>query len=394
MTKYNKVEENKLFILNPPYVSNLLIDTIKKNNYKVLKNKTSVLKLSDYKSLISDEQARKESQEEEFKLYTNSEDSVEWIVNNMQNTDIPEKLNLFKDKAKFRNLLKPLYPNFYYKELTLTELKTIDADSLKYPLIIKPVVGFLSFGVYPVKNSSDFKKIILNIDNDIEHFKGVFPKEVVDASNFLIEEMIQGEEYAIDAYYNKEGQGVILNIFHHPFLGEKDVSDRVYYTSKDIMQNYLEKFEELINKIGRLADLKNFPMHLELRVSNDGIIPIEINPMRFAGWCDVDVAFYAYGINIYEYYMNDKKPDWVEILKNKGSEMYYFTGADIPSCIDKNNIKQIDYDGYLSFIKEPLDIRKIDYKTKPLFAIVIGCARTQEEIKTLLSMNLTKFIEM
>ncbi len=383
-----------MFILNPPYISNLLTDTIKKNNYTVLNNEAAKA-LGTYNFLLSDEQAINEAfNNKGFKLYTNSENSLEWIIKNLDKTEIPEKINLFKDKSKFRNLLKPIYPNFYFKELTYEELKNSDGANFKYPFIIKPAVGFLSFGVYPVHNTDEFKTIINNLDNDIEKFKDIFPKEVVNASNFLIEEMIEGDEYAIDAYYNKNGEGVILNIFHHPFFDANDVSDRVYYTSKDIIIKYLNKFENLINKVGKLADLKNFPMHLELRVKDDNIIPIEINPMRFAGWCDVDVAYYAYGINIYEYYMSDKKPNWEEILKNKGSEMYYFTGADIPSSINRQDIKSVNYEKYLSQINEPLDIRKIDYKTKPLFAIVIGCARDKSEIKTLLDMDLSQFIEI
>ena len=383
-----------MFILNPPYVSNLLAETIKKNHYKVLRNKEAE-KLGDYNGIISEKEAKEEAKNNNcFKLYTNSEDSVEWILQNLNDTDIPEKLNLFKDKIKFRELLKPLYPDYYYKEVSLEDLKSLNPKELKYPCILKPAIGFLSFGVYPVHNSEEFKKVISNIDKDINDFKGVFPLEVVNTSMFLIEEMISGDEYAIDAYFNCKGEAVILNIFHHPFLNENDVTDRVYYTSKNIIENYLDKFESLLNKIGKSAGLKNFPMHLELRMQGEKMIPIEINPMRFAGWCDTDVAYYAYGINMYEYYMEDKKPDWTKILDSKGDEMYYFTGAEISPSIDKKQIKSVDYDSYLSYIKKPLDIRKIDYRTKPLFAIVIGRADTKDEINTLLNIDLTKFIKI
>ncbi len=383
-----------MFILNPPYVSQLLIDTIKNFKYIVLRNSESEEKLKDYNGLIFESAAKQEITKSNFKLYTNSENSIEWIMKNMQGSDIPEKIDLFKNKAKFRNLLKPLFPNFYFREISLNELKNINYKELKYPVILKPAVGFLSFGVYPIKNAEDFLKVISNIDNDIEKFKDVFPSEVVNTSNFLIEEMIEGEEFAIDAYFNNIGEAVILNIFHHPFFDENDVSDRVYYTSKNIMKTYLTKFEFLLNEIGQLADLRNFPMHLELRVKENTMIPIEVNPMRFAGWCDTDVAFFAYGINIYEYYMEDKKPNWDKILEKKGNEMYYFTGADIPSYINNKNIKSVDYEKYLSNIKHPLDVRKIDYKIKPLFAVVIGRAEDSEEIKTLLNMDLSKFIQL
>lgn len=384
-----------MFILNRPFVSDLLIETIKNNSYTVLENAESVRYFSGYNFLLNDIAAVAEAKKDSgFKLYVNSEDAIEWICRNLSFSPIPEKINLFKDKVKFRDLLKPLYPDFYYREIMLDNLKTTDSRTLKYPFILKPAVGFLSFGVYPVKDENDFNAVIERLDSDIANFKDVFPKEVVNASKFIIEEMINGEEYAIDAYYNSDGEPVILNIYYHPFFDANDVSDRVYYTSKKIIQNHINIFNDLLIKIGKAANLKNFPMHLELRTDGKNIVPIEINPMRFAGWCDTDLAYYAYGINIYEYYMQDKKPDWDKIFENKNDEMYYFTGAEVPVNIEKAKIKSFDYERYLSNIKNPLEIRKVDYKNKPLFAVVFGQTSDINEIKTLLSMDINKYIEI
>ncbi len=384
-----------MFILNPPYISELLKNTIRKNGYSVVINNTSLDELGDYQNFLDDKAAKQEAElDKNFKLYVNSEDSIEWIAKNLSFTDIPEKINLFKDKFKFRELLKDLYPDFYYKETTIDGIKRLDKKQLKYPFIIKPAVGFLSFGVYPVKNEADFDKVLKNIDRDIDNFKGLFPAEVVDTSKFLIEELAGGEEYAIDAYYNSNGEAVILNIFHHPFFDENDVSDRVYYTSKDIIVKYLQVFEKTLDDIGKKAGLKNFPMHFELRMDGSKIVPIEINPMRFAGWCDTDLAYYAYGINVYEYYMEDKKPDWNSILKDKHDEIYYFTGADTPMNINRKNIKNINYEQYLSNIENPLEVRKTDFRNKPLFAIVFGQTKGYGEIKNLLSMDLSQYIEL
>ena len=40
------------------------------------------------------------------------------------------------------------------------ELKMLDIISLKFTFVLKPSVGFLSFGVYPVKNEDEFKNVI------------------------------------------------------------------------------------------------------------------------------------------------------------------------------------------------------------------------------------------
>ncbi len=383
-----------MFILNPPYISELLINTIKKKHYKVIRNSvTETLDIADL--LLDDTQsAEKAVNGFDFKLYTNSENSIEWIMRNLKSTNIPEKITLFKDKIKFRNLLKDLYPDFYYKEVLFEELEKLNANDLKYPFILKPAVGFLSFGVYPVKTKEEFKHTIEVLKKDIQNFKGIFPKDVVDSSKFIIEQMIYGEEFAIDAYYNSKGKPVILNIFHHPFSDENDVSDRVYYTSKKIIQDNLERFNILLKKIGKAADLRNFPMHLELRADKNNIIPIEVNPMRFAGWCDTDLAYFAYGINVYEYYMDNEEPDWESILDKKDKELYYFMSAEVPGDIDKTKIKSVNYDKFISNLENPIEIRKTDFKTKPLFAVAFGEAKNINEINKILKMNLKEFIEV
>lgn len=369
-------------------MSDFLVETIKKNNYSVLDN-TYAKQYFKNEDLTQNKIAKLEN-----KFYLNSENSIDWIMENMPNSAIANMIKICKDKILFREMLSEIYPDYYFMKATLKELKSLNTKNLKYPFVLKPSVGFLSFGVYPIKNENDFKNVISKIDSDIEKLKDVFPTCVVDCTNFLIEEMIEGEEFALDAYFDEKGKAVILNIFQHPFLDENDVSDRVYYTSKTIIQKYLKPFETLLDKISKIGNFKNFPFHLELKVSDKGIIPIEINPMRFCGWCITDIAHFAWGINIYEYFMENKIPAWDEILKNSKDDYFYFTIGDIPADISKDKIKKIDYEKYLKNISNPLEIRKIDYKTKPVFAIVFGKTKNINEINNLLKLNMVDFIEV
>ena len=377
-----------MFILNNPYVSDYLVETIKKNDFSVLDFGLA----SDYFS--SDKLTKTEFALNDEKYYLNSENSIDWIFENLKNSDLSRMIRICKDKVQFRKMLADVYPNYYFREVDFAELKNLDAKELKFPFVLKPSVGFLSFGVYPIKNEDEFQKVILKIEDDLEKIKNVFPSCVVDCSKFIIEEMIDGKEYALDAYFDENGKATILNIFHHPFFDENDVSDRVYYTSKEIIKKYLKPFEELLDKIGQVGNFKNFPFHLELRANEKAIIPIEINPMRFCGWCITDIAQNAWGINVYEYYMNNLKPNWDEILNGSDDKLYYFTIGDIPSEINKNEIKEINFEKYLKNISNPLVVRKIDYKTKPVFAIIFAKCDDENEIKNLLKLNMKDFIEL
>ena len=381
----------KMIILNKPYVSDFLIETIKKNGFSVLDNEIA-RKYFNSENLLSDEKAVEVSKNEP--IYSNSENSIDWVVENLKNSDISKMIKISKDKVLFRESLRKIYPDYYFRKVTLDEIKNIKINELKFPFVLKPSVGFLSFVVYPVQNEFEWKNVVEKINKDIEKLAGFFPKSVVDMSDFIIEEMIDGEEYALDAYYDKNGEAVILNIFHHPFFDDKDVSDRAYYTSKKIIETYHDKLKVLLDEIGKEIGYKNFPFHIELRINEDKIIPIEVNPMRFCGWCITDIAQNAWNINVYEYFLKQLKPNWHEILKNSTDDYFYFTMGDIPSSMDKKMIKSVNYEKYLKNISNPLVIRKIDYKNNPVFAIVFAKTSSIDEIKNILKLDMKEFIEL
>ena len=383
-----------MIILDNPYVSPLLEDTVAKKSYPVLSNEMArSLSKFDMMNVLSDEAAVDLLKgEKNPQLYSNSENAINWISTHLNFSELPQKIELFKNKAEFRRLLKEIYPDFYFFESGFDSLSTLDTEKIRFPVVLKPCVGFLSMGVYIIRDAEEWADVIKNLRDDIEKFRGQFPTEVVDASSFIVEELINGEEFAIDAYFDKDGKPVILNIFKHPFSDETDVSDRVYFTSGEIIKSNHDRFESLLSQIGSLAQLRNFPLHMEVRVDGERVVPIEINPMRFAGWCVTDLAYFAYGIDVYEYYFEQKTPDWEKILKEKGSEFYYFTIAEVPVSVDKSMIREVDYDGFLKNISHPLEVRKIDYRRHPIFAIVFAKTDDYSEMSNILKKNMKDFI--
>ena len=383
-----------MIILDNPYVSPLLEDTVAKKSYPVLNNEMArSLSKFDMMNVLSDEAAVDLLKgEKNPQLYSNSENAINWISTHLNFSELPQKIELFKNKAEFRRLLKEIYPDFYFFESGFDSLSTLDTEKIRFPVVLKPCVGFLSMGVYIIRDAEEWSDVIKNLRDDIEKFRGQFPTEVVDASSFIVEELINGEEFAIDAYFDKDGKPVILNIFKHPFSDETDVSDRVYFTSGEIIKSNHDRFESLLSQIGSLAQLRNFSLHMEVRVDGERVVPIEINPMRFAGWCVTDLAYFAYGIDVYEYYFEQKTPDWEKILKEKGSEFYYFTIAEVPVSVDKSMIREVDYDGFLKNISHPLEVRKIDYRRHPIFAIVFAKTDDYSEMSNILKKDMRDFI--
>ncbi|RCW33238.1 ATP-grasp domain-containing protein [Marinilabilia salmonicolor] len=374
-----------MIILDHPYVSQILEDTIAQNNYGVLNN-IAAEELTSRKDLqlLNDEAFTKAIRNQKVPLlYTNSENSIEWITQNLGFTRLPELILIFKNKARFRERIKSMYPDFFFKEVSFDQLDQLSSQALPFPFIIKPSVGFFSIGVHVVNNPEEWGKVVAKLKAEIGSLGHNFPGEVINVSNFILEEIIPGDEFAVDVYYDRNGEPVVLNILKHLFSSAEDVSDRVYITSKQIIEEHLESFTQFLSKMGDLIELRGFPMHIEFRVdSNNYIIPIEVNPMRFAGWCVTDIAWYAFGINVYEYFFEQKQPDWEAILKDKNDDIYSMVVADLPKDIPADNIKEIDYEKFRTYFEDPLELRKIDYKKHGVFAFQF--ARTSYKNRKLL----------
>jgi len=385
-----------MFIMEKPYVSEFMIDTIVQNDWDILDNE--VIQNSGIEegalNIVSSEDAETFYQKQEYPLiYASSENAISWVLEHLPKSNLSSYIKLFKDKIEFRKLLKEIYPNFFFREVDYNEIKNIKASDIKFPFVIKPAVGFLSLGVHTVRSAEEWNDVIKLLDTEMIQAKELYPQEVVNSSKFIIEELIEGKEFAVDAYYDRNGNAIILNIFEHPFLDAKDVSDRIYIMSSEIMMRYMAKFALLLRNIGEIIDIRNFPLHIELRITEQGeIIPIEINPMRFAGWCTTDVAHYAWGINVYEYFHKQEVPDWNKILSKANGDIYYFSMAEVPSSVDRKSITEFDYQRFLANYSNILELRRIDFHNNPLFAVIFGSTKNKEEIHKILALKTQDYI--
>jgi hypothetical protein len=386
-----------MILLDKPYVSDLLKDTIKKNNYKVAETEATKEIEEDLKGCFLDSAQSVKNYREFPIMYSNTENSLNWINKNLAETKLPKQIQYFKNKALFREILKDLYPDFKFQKYQLDELLNLEPTKVEYPAIIKPAVGFFSMGIYVVENAMEFSQAIEKLKVELEKIKDLYPKEVMDNQEFLIEEIIPGDEYAVDAYFNKDGNAVILNIYEHVFSDGKDVADRLYFSSAEVFEKTYDKFINELNKIGSKTQVSNFPMHIEFRITPEGkVIPIESNPLRFAGWCMTDMAYYAWGINPYEYLFKQKSPNWKEILKDKKDKQYNVVIADIPRDIALSDIKSIDYNKFTNSFSNLLHIHKTDFKTYPVFAFAFSeiDLSNKNEINKFLYSDLREFIVM
>ena len=120
--------------------------------------------------------------------------------------------------------------------------------------------------------------------------------------------------------------------------------------------------------------MTNFPTHVELRITPEGKVGlIEANALRFAGLCVTDLAYFAYGINNYEYFFNRRKPDWGQLLKDKDPDTKFaMVVGDFPKDIDLSRIESIDYEGFAAKFSKLFEMREVNFREIPLFTIIFA----------------------
>lgn len=386
-----------MILLDKPYVSRFLKDTIITYDFPAM-DTGNVTEHGELTLIHPEEIIEKFRNDSNSRLYTNSENSINWVVNHLGFTQLPTFINLFKNKVQFRKLMRGMYPNFFFREVALQELNELSLDDLPMPFIIKPAVGFLSLGVHKVIDQEDWLRVKQLIFDEFTDAQTLFPIEVVNASSFLIEEIIEGEEFAFDAYFDENGEAVVLGILKHLFSSEKDVSDRVYFTSKEIIGTFLLQFTAFVKKLGESANLKNFPVHIEVRVDAKGnLIPIEVNPMRFGGWCTTaDLTYLATKVNPYHCFLCNIKPDWDQILNEMDDDLYSLIILDNSTQIPSKQILRFDYEKLLKQFSNPLELREIDYKIYSIFGMMYTKSRKEDfaEVENILTSNLREYVEV
>jgi hypothetical protein len=389
-----------MFIIDKPYVSGLLRNTITKNGYPVLKTKDAIELLEGSTvHFIDEESAVEKIRSGEIQtIYTSSENSIGWIAQHLGFSELPNQVDVFKNKTRFRKLVSKLYPDFYFKKVKPDEIENILYDDQPKPFIIKPNVGFFSLGVHKVTSKPGWEMVKQKILQEADLIKHTYPEEVLNIAEFIIEENIEGEEFTIDAFYNHDGKPFVLGMMHHIFAGEEDTSDRLYTTSPQIIRENLGRFREFLEKLGHLVNLKNFPLHIEVRVDALGnIMPIEGNPLRYGGWCtSAELTHYAFGFNPYEYVMEGKQPDWDSILGSHSGNRFSIIILNNNSGLAASGVKLFDYEKLTGKLEKVLELRKVDAAIFHIFGFVYAETRPDNfgELAYLLNSDLKEFFNV
>ncbi len=380
----------KIVLLHDYFVSEVLIEALKNNHMSVFAEGDLKEKLKQRGVyVLSDEDMQQKLSSKNTMIYFNSEDCISIIEKNSKNEELKNNIQFFKDKYAFKKVIEENYPEYFIKEI-----KKEDLDSFKVPegkdLIVKPSIGFHSIGIRRFSTQSEWGEIKDGIVKEVEEYSNVFDKKVVSDEKFIVEEYIEGEEFACDAYFNSKGKPVILSISHHPFANTEDTRDLVYYTSAEVMKKMYAPIIEFLELVSSKRKFKNFPIHFEIRVKNEKVYPIEVNPLRFGGFGLSDLPYYAFGINSYDYFFNGKEPKWMKIISKSKNYNYAFIVAQTPENFNSKT-ESINEEGFKKTFEEILSYTPIDAGKYKFFSTTFTRSRNLEELTKYLHMDFNQY---
>jgi hypothetical protein len=382
-----------MIILEKPYVSAPLVAYLEEKQIPVLHNDMAeLLKQQGHQLNLLEDRPFVEKYQQTQKLYAVSENALVWLYAQLPDSELVKKVKILKDKAAFRRICQKIYPDFYYKEVELKALRSLDPDTLPLPLVLKPSVGFLSVGVYIVRSKEEWQTALDDIDKNFAKQCAVFPDTVVKSEMFVLEQFIEGEEYAVDAYYDADGKPNIINIFHHIFKDETDVSDRLYCMSKQIFETNYPAFNQFCIDLNGVLQLRNFPMHVEFRVDKrtGRAIPIEVNPLRFAGMCLNDLTRHTCGLLPVQAFFEGTRPDYATMWNGIEEDVFSFVVLDKPF----ETTRSIDFEAIKKHFHGVLETRDIKNPAMSIWGFLFTKTSPEhkDELKEILFSDLQEFM--
>ncbi len=301
------------------------------------------------------------------KVYAPTESALEMILEKSTSRTFSNAVEQLKDKHKFRELMSNLYPDFFFCKTTVDELVKIELDRNK-KYIVKPTKGFFGTAVKELNKETNISEIAKEIRNELQENSRYFSESVLSKNKLIIEQFVEGEEYAVDMYYNEQGKPEIMNIYHHPIPENNEYFHVLYYTNKEIFDRFYDRLKAIFIELNKHLKITNFPIHAEFKLENDKLIPIEMNPLRYGGFGLADLTFHAFGFNPFLAFFENFKPNWQEIWdirnENHFGWVLGYNGTDIDVKTHSPNDE-----AYLHYLGDTLHYVEIDHKENPVFSI-------------------------
>ena len=257
------------------------------------------------------------------KVIIATETVMDEALSKMDDDGKRELVSRLKNKVTCRQMLASIFPDFFFQEIPIRDLPKIQlAPNEKY--FVKPIKGYWGSAAFPVDAQTDRVSLMHEIEAQLTKRTNLFSEQVVAKDRLIVEEFLEGEEYAVDMFFDESGQPVITNICHHPLPKNLDYLHVVYYTSYEVYRSLYPKFIEFFHALNQSLQARSIPIHGEFKLHKGKLTPIELNPLRFGSDGFADLSFHAFGFNPFLYFAENRAPDWEALWKGREEKIFAF----------------------------------------------------------------------
>lgn len=371
------MEQSKLYLIAPNYAEAGALETLPQTSgLHILKNDNLVQ--SELRFNTHD------------KVCITSEASIELVKNRLIDSSKQKAIDTLKDKYRFREVLTSIYPNYQFKSVALDEISKLEVHS---NAILKPAKGCFGTAVKLLTPETNLQTIVQEIDEELQKNASVLSSEVLSSNQFILEDYIEGEEYAVDMFYDANGKPHIVNVYHHPMPKHEAYLHMIYYSSKAVFERIYDKAMDFFTALNAILQVKNFTMHSEFRYDGQRLIPIEINCMRFGGMGLGNMVYHTMGVNPYQCFNTGSSPNWDQLWNHPehAQNVYAFFIAYNGTNVDTQK-QQPDIDKLKAQFTQVVQEELFDYQKQLAFG-VFSLKETTDSLQRLLQIDFNNYFK-
>jgi hypothetical protein len=323
------------------------------------------------------------------KVIIATETVLDEVLRHLEDESKREWISRLKHKVYCRQILASLFPDFFFTQIPVGELVDLTLDrNQRY--FVKPIKGYWGSAAYPIEPDTDLRELQEEIERQLNKRIGIFSENVVAHDFLIVEEYLEGLEYAVDMFFNEEGKPVITNICHHPIPKKLEYLHAVYYTNYEVFCDLYPRFIEFFEHLNTIINMRSMPIHGEFKLHKGKLTPIELNPLRYGSDGFADLSFHAFGFNPFLYFAENKEPDWSELWKGRAGKVYAFylgyNGTDLD--ID---CSRPDFRNFRKLFSHILFDMAMDYRSSLAFAVMYIEESNLDRIYELLEVEFNEY---
>jgi hypothetical protein len=310
----------------------------------------------------------------------------------LQRLDDPEKQGLIstlKNKVECRRMLTVLFPDFFFKEIAIPDLATLELDPAER-YFVKPIKGYWGSAAYPLDNTTDRKALTDEITRQLQIRTNIFSDQVVAKDRLIVEEFIDGDEYAVDMFFNDDGKPVITNICYHPLPKKMEYLHVVYYTSHDVFHRLYDNMIGFFTELNKTLHARNIPIHGEFKLHKEKLTPVELNPLRFGSDGFADLSYHAFGFNPFLCFAQNRAPDWENLWKGRESKVYAFYLGYNGTDLDTSKYRP-DFRNFRRLFSHILADTAMNYQSTLAFSVMYIEENSLDRINELLEIEFNEY---